>query len=133
MYSKVAVVVHTPEALHAHISALGQAEVQSEQTPLAPQSVLAVPPTQVPSDEQQPPLQVCVEEHVVVQVLLLASHACPVGQSLAVMQPHRPVGRHALPSPPVLQSTHAWPIKPHAPAAVPGAQRAPLQHPPLQS
>lgn len=70
--------------------------VQSVQFPLAPQASLPVPAAHVPPDEQHPPLQAVVPApHAAAQVCDVVLHACPVGQSVAAMQPHVPPPRHA--------------------------------------
>jgi hypothetical protein len=63
--------------------------MQSAQTPLAPHSLIAVPPTQVPpvDAEQHPPLHAWVEEHAVVHKPVVTSQASRAGQSLATAQP----------------------------------------------
>jgi len=57
-----------------------------------------------------------------------ATHAWPSGQSLAVLQPHVPLGRHVLP----VHAVQLPPVVPHAAEDVPGWQLAPSQHPPRQ-
>jgi hypothetical protein len=67
--------------------------------------------------------------HVVVHAWVVASHACPVGQSLATLQPHAPA-THAVPDVPFVQSVHAPPGAPHAVGEVPSWHIAPSQHAP---
>jgi len=114
---------------------VGHPEVQSEQTPLVPHAVSAVPGTHVPpvSAEQQPPLHAWVEEHADVQAPVARSHASSGGQSVVAAQPHAPVDRHAEPLGPPEQETHAAPVVPHAFLASPGAHMPVLgsQQPPL--
>jgi hypothetical protein len=57
--------------------------------PAAPHAFEAVPPTQLPP-EQQPPLHALVGPHAIAQVCALGSHALPTAQSLAVVQPQLP-------------------------------------------
>jgi hypothetical protein len=64
--------------------------VQSVQTPLEPQSVVAVPPTHVPPDAsvQHPTLHVWVELHAVVHRCDVVSHAgAAAGQSADEVHP----------------------------------------------
>jgi hypothetical protein len=107
---------------------------QSAQIPLVPHSLSEVPGWQVPpaGAEQQPPLQSCAEEQLVVQIPLAVSQASPVGQSVSAVHPHLPLGRHAVPMELPTQDVHAKPVDPHSAWAVPGAQRPALQQPPLQ-
>jgi hypothetical protein len=80
--------------------------VQSEQVaPVAPHAAGAVPPTQLP-DEQQPPLQVRPPAQLVPQACVEGLHAFPDGQSLDVLQPHCPL-THAEPADEAAQLTHA--------------------------
>jgi hypothetical protein len=105
--------------------------VQSWQLPpLAPQVGLLVPATQLPP-EQQPPLHGCIDEHELVHLCVDPSHACPLGQSLAELQPHVPATQAF--SEPIVQSVQAPPVLPHTPAALPMTQVPPLQQPPLHS
>ena len=119
-----------------HETPVGHPEVQSEQTPLVPHAVFAVPGTHMPpvSAEQQPPLHAWVEEHADVHVPVATSHASSAGQSVVVAQPHAPLDRHAAPLEPPEQETHAAPVVPHAFLASPGAHMPVLvlQQPPLQ-
>lgn len=124
--------LHLPDA-HEHVPPLGQVEVQSSQTPLVPQAPSVFPALQVPlvAAEQQPPLHVCVDEHEVVQALVVVSHASSVGQSVATVQPHLPLDRHESPELPPTHETQAAPVSPHAACVLPVAHVVPLQHPPL--
>lgn len=92
--------------------------LQSEQRPpLFPHTAALVPARHVPfaAAEQQPPLQVWVELHAVVHVLLVGSQAWPEGQSAAVRQPHllgadvapAAPGMHADPPVAPVHATHA--------------------------
>jgi hypothetical protein len=85
--------------------------------PLAPQADDEAPPTHAPAPLQQPPWQGCAPLHAVVHRCTPLSHAIPVGQSPAVLQPHTPP-RQAWPWVEVVQSTHT-PGPPHALAEVP--------------
>jgi hypothetical protein len=49
-------------------------------------------------------LQSCVALQDVVQLFVFVSHAWPMGQSFAIMQPHTPLPRQALPTPDAVQS-----------------------------
>ena len=113
--------VPLPQAVHAR--------------PFAPQAPLLVPATQV-VPPQQPPLQaVCwLSPQVVSQVFVIVLQALPEGQSVAVVQPHKP-DRQAEPAlPGAVQSAHTTPLAPQAVWAVPITQVfAPTeQQPPLQ-
>jgi hypothetical protein len=59
-------------------------------------------------------------------------HAVLAGQSVALLQPHAPVGKQAWPIKLAVQSTHAPPLAPHSAAALPIWQLLPSQQPPLQ-
>ena len=63
---------------------------------------------------------------------LATSHASPLGQSLALVQPHVPLERQAVPEGLVAHDAQAAPVAPHAAFAVPGAHVPALQQPPLQ-
>jgi hypothetical protein len=93
-------------------------------TPELPQAALMVPVWHVPpaADEQQPPLHCWFELHAVVHLPCAVSQACPVGQSLALVQPHAPDGRQALPLALPAQLAQTLPPAPHAPCTVPGWQ-----------
>jgi hypothetical protein len=80
-------------------------------------------------------LQGCVDEHSVVQVLLVVSHASPEGQSLATPQPQVPPLPEAMQEPPAPLSAHEVHIPPELPHrawAVPALHDVPSQQPPLQ-
>jgi hypothetical protein len=85
-----------------------------------------VPALQVPlvAAEQQPPLQAWVELQAVVHLLVVASQAYPVGQSVAELHPHFPVVRQTWPSVLAVQSTQV-PLAPQAASAVPARQLPP--------
>jgi hypothetical protein len=103
--------------------------------PVEPHAPAASPVVHVPpvAAEQQPPLQACVELHAVVQVLV-ASHACPSGQSVAVWHPQIPVVvLQVAPASAVMQLAQTVPAAPHAVGDWLGAQTAPLQQVPLHS
>jgi hypothetical protein len=116
---------HERDAEHVHVAPLGHGVVQSAHTPLAPQATAAVPLTHVPpaDAEQQPPLHACVAEQFVVHACVARSHALPLEQSLATLQPQVPLGRHAVPEALAAHETHIGPqsptphVMPHAPAA----------------
>jgi hypothetical protein len=82
--------------------------------------------------EQHPPLHACAALQVVEHVCVAELHALPLGQSALVLQPHVPVGRHTLPAPPIVQSTHAVPVAPHAVPAEPVTHAPPEQQPATQ-
>jgi hypothetical protein len=105
-----------------------------------PHLSFAVPGAHVPfvlpfGIAQHPPLHVCVALHAVVHVLVVVLQACPVGQSVAELQPHLPFDRHAVPALAPVQLTHCEPGAPQAPCVLP-AWHVPVppliwQHPPL--
>jgi hypothetical protein len=68
-----------------------------------------------------------------VQLCVATSHASPLGQSLATLQPHAPVAAmHCAPASPATQLLHIAPAAPHAVSVSGDAQVVPLQHVPLQ-
>jgi hypothetical protein len=77
-------------------------------------------------------LQVWLAPQLLVHTWLVKSHACPVGQSVAMLQPHTPA-MHAVPAALPTQLVHAIPLTPHAVPPVPAAQVPPLQQPPLHA
>jgi hypothetical protein len=79
---------------------------------------------------QHAPLHGCVVEQLAVQVLVDASQASPVRQSVATAQPHAPFDSHTSPVDELAQSTQV-PLAPHAFCAEPGAHAPVLQQPPL--
>ncbi len=109
--------VQAPEIQTVPLAQLEQAP------PFAPQAELARPATHVP-DEQQPPLQVCVDEHEVVHVPVDVLHAYPDGQSDAFAQTavHVPF-LHVLP----LGQTNADPHPPQSLLSVMKLVHVPLQ------
>ncbi|MGH7293798.1 MAG: hypothetical protein ACRELB_02640, partial [Polyangiaceae bacterium] len=131
-----------PPVTGSHTSPLAPAvnpAVHDEQRPpLLPQVAVPVPGWQVPpvAAEQHPPLQGCEVLHAVVQVLLVASHACPAGQSDADWQPHfaGDEPRHSEPLALPTQLVQAgWPVL-HAAGVVPALHvPAALQQPPLHA
>jgi hypothetical protein len=101
--------------------------VQSLHTPLVPHAKFAVPTTQTPVVpaavmEQQPPLHGCAALHAVVHACTEVSHACPVLQSAAELQPHAPPGKHAVPLTEVAQFWQTLAAAPQAALDVPAAQ-----------
>ena len=94
------------------------------QTPELPQAALMVPVWHVPpdADEQQPPLHAWFELHAVVHLPCAVSQAWPAGQSLALVQPHEPFARQALPLALPAQLWQTLPAAPHRACAVPGWQ-----------
>jgi hypothetical protein len=105
--------------------------LQSEHAPPAvPQAAAAAPPTQTPV-AQQPPWQGVwlAPPHAVVQAAVAVSHAVPVGQSLACVQPHAPA-THRCPAALAVQSEHAPPVAPHWVGTSPAVQAVPAQQPP---
>ena len=121
---------HLPVERHALPVVLPEHEMQAP--PEMPHSGAVSPVTHVPVVvSQQPPLHGWVEEHAVVQMLVVVSHASSEGQSEAKLQPHVPLERHASP---VLRPTHEVhdPERPHAGRVSPGAHTPELQQPPLQ-
>src|SRR5205823_7073364 len=85
--------------------------VQSAQLPLVPHALGAVPPAHIPA-EQQPPLHGETPLQAAPQVLATESHALPIGQSAALLQPHLPLPRHTGPATLPLQSMHCVPLAP---------------------
>jgi hypothetical protein len=104
---------------------------ETQAPPVSPQFACPVPATHLPALLQQPPLHGWVDEHAVVQVFVVVSQAWSGGQSVALLQPHVPVERHAEPVGSPTQETHA-PLTPHAVRLVPEVHVPALQHPPLQ-
>ena len=90
--------------------------------PVEPQPPTLVPATQVPVDEQQPPLHSWLGVQLVVQRPVDVSHAWLAAQSLALVQPHAPDGRQALPLALPTQLAHTLPVAPHTICDVPGMQ-----------
>jgi hypothetical protein len=124
-----------PPAMHCEPLGL---PTQLAQMPELPQVPCALPGWQVPpdADEQQPPLQVCVELHEVVQRLLLVLHAWLSGQSAARLQPQVPVARQAEPLTLPTQLWHTVPAAPHCACVLPIAHMpldADEQHAPLHA
>jgi hypothetical protein len=154
VYPMVTVPVHLPGP-HEHVPPLGQLVVQSVQTPPVPHAVVLVPATQVPlvAPEQHPPLHVWFEEQSVVHECVVVSHACPTGQSLAVLQHLVPLGQLAsdvaspfasacgasdvLPSPGVMASSPSGDVvassEPPSPARMGSPMPAIAAHPALVS
>jgi len=102
--------------------------------PVAPQAPLAVPATHcAASGSQQPPLHAVspAAPHAAPQVCVFVLHACPLGQSVATLQPQVPFASHAEPAELLAQFVQAPPLVPHAFAAVPPTHVTPLQQPPL--
>jgi len=120
---------HLPLARHAVPEALPAQETQAP--PEAPQAAFDVPAEHIPA-LQQPPLHVSVAEQVVVHAPVVVSHASSAGQSVASLQPHAPLGRHALPVLPPTHETQA-PLAPQAACTVPDAHVPALQQPPLHT
>jgi hypothetical protein len=118
-----------------HAEPLVLATHDMHKPPLMPHAACVVPGAQVVLS-QQPPLQVCVAEQVVVQLCAVVSHAVCDGQSVAALQPQVPppaIGRHRLPVVPDGHARHAPPDEPHALALVPATQLlVASQQPPLQ-
>ena len=85
--------------------------------PLVPQLLGSVVPMTQFEPSQQPPLQGTGPEQFVPQVAPL--HACPVMQSLALLQPQTPELRQTGLFP-MHGETHAPPLLPHAPGVLPG-------------
>jgi hypothetical protein len=87
--------------------------------PVVPHALLAVPATHaVP--EQHPPLHPVVPApHVVEQMCVVVLQAWSAGQSVAALQPHVPVARHAWPVAPVTQLVQSVPVAPHTAWLVP--------------
>jgi hypothetical protein len=120
--------VPSPAAPHAdvHAPAAPQVGVSPPQTlhvaPFVPQAPFASPVAHVPA-LQHPPLQPVVPEpHALEHACVVALHASPDGQSVALPQPHVPFVRHAWPFTPAspVQSMHVEPFGPHWVAFVPG-------------
>jgi hypothetical protein len=88
--------------------------------PAEPHAAVLLPTVQLPADEQQPPLHGWFTLHEVVHLPIEVSQAWFAGQSLAVVQPHAPEVRHALPLGLPLQLWHTEPTAPQTPCAVPG-------------
>jgi hypothetical protein len=93
--------------------------LQSAQVPAAPHAVGVLPVAQVPL-AQQPPLHGAAPLQAVPQAPF--RHACPSGQSLALVQPHLLLARQRLPAGLVVQSTHWVPLPPHELLEVPWSQ-----------
>jgi hypothetical protein len=90
--------------------------------PDEPHAPVEVPATQLPpvAAEQQPPLHAWVVLHAVVHLCIVVSHAWLAGQSAALLQPHEPDGKHALPLALPVQGWQTLPTAPHAACDVPG-------------
>jgi hypothetical protein len=110
------------------------APVQSAQRPELPHASFALPCMHVPAVafEQQPPLQLLVcppqdVEHVCVVPL----HACPAGQSVALLQPQTLVEMQAWPAVAFVQSTHWVVAAPQTVFVVPGWHVLPAPQQPV--
>src|SRR5207237_2719993 len=102
--------------------------------PLTPQAPAMVPVWQLPP-WQQPPLQTVwlPPPQELEQVWVAVLQVCPVGQSVATLQPQAMPERHTWPLALLEQSTQAPPLEPQLPLPRPPLQVPPLQQPPLQS
>jgi hypothetical protein len=90
--------------------------------------LLVLPATQVP-EAQQPPLQVALALHVLLQVWVKRSQAWSAGQSLEVEQPQLPLMQWLLP----VHAPHIAPLFPQTASVVSTMQvPAALQHPVAQ-
>jgi hypothetical protein len=101
---------------------------------LLPHAPLAVPGAQV-VPLQQPPLQLCDAEQVVVQPCAVVSQAVCAGQSPVTEQPHLPppvTATHTWPAELEVQLAQVAPLPPHTVLLVPVWQVVPSQQPPLQ-
>lgn len=82
--------------------------------PPVPHVAPAVPPTHMFAVEQQPPLHpVEPVPHTAEHTWLVVLHAWLAGQSVAALQPHDPLARHAVPAALPVQSRHTVPLPPH--------------------
>jgi hypothetical protein len=108
-----------PLALGRHSApmALPTHEAHAPDEPHAP----AVVPAAHRPPEQQPPLQGCDAEQLVVQLCVLTLQAWPLGQSAGPLQPHAPA-THAWPAAALVQSVQLPPDGPHAVVVFPGRQ-----------
>lgn len=88
--------------------------------PAEPHAAVLPPPTQLPADEQQPPRHGWLALHEVVHWPSERSHAKPAAQSLALVQPHLPLVRQAVPVALPTQLLHCVPTAPHTVCDVPG-------------
>jgi hypothetical protein len=89
--------------------------------PPVPHASPAIPVTHAFVDEQQPPLHAVVPvPHVAEHVWLVVLQACPVGQSVAALQPQAPLARQAFPALLPVQTAQTDPLPPHWPGMVPG-------------
>jgi hypothetical protein len=90
--------------------------------PAEPHAERLLPAMQLPpvADEQQPPLHGWFELQEVVHLPCAVSHAWLAGQSLALVQPHAPELRQAVPFTLPTQLWHSEPGAPHTPCEVPG-------------
>jgi hypothetical protein len=87
--------------------------------PPMPQALVAAPATHV-EPEQQPPLHpVVLAPHVAEQMCVVVLQAWSAGQSVAALQPHVPVARHAWPVAPFVQFAQSVPVAPHTGWLVP--------------
>jgi hypothetical protein len=87
--------------------------------PPRPHALVAVPATHV-VPEQHPPLHpVVLAPHVVEQMCVVVLQAWSAGQSVAALQPHVPVARHAWPVVPFVQFAQSVPVAPHTGWLVP--------------
>jgi len=134
-----ALVPHPQVPPVTHIPPFGLPAQSTQTLPVPPHSGTVLPATHVSViASQQPPLHGCVAEHIAVHVLVVVSHDWPIGQSVAVLQPHLlgvPV-THAVPAALLVQLVQtAVPVL-QAPPPVPGWQVPPVaaeQQPVLQT
>ena len=97
--------------------------------PPAPHALALLPAWHTPFESQQPVGHVVALQ--VPQVCVPGLHVVAAGQSPPPLQPQRPE-THACPAIAAVQSVHAPPVVPHAPAAVPARHVPPPQQPPMQ-
>jgi hypothetical protein len=83
---------------------------------------VVLPTAQLPADEQQPPLHSWLALHEVVQWWFDKSHAWPTAQSVALLQPHAPDDKQAVPFALPTQVAQVEPTAPHTVCDVPGMQ-----------
>lgn len=104
--------VKPPLVTHCTPFGLDVQLVHTGAEPLTPQAALVFPGAQVPA-LQQPPLQARFPTHDVEHVCATGSHACPVRQSVALLQPAPPSPPPVSPPPP------ASPSRPESAASAP--------------